>query len=127
MSELCIHCRCFKCRCDVNDDGTRTALNIMDENNILADEVSRLQAKVAEIERFTKNQDESIDGFKVGDYIAGDEGYGVTVLRIDYIGKRHLICTKVEHDGKQMNQENTWTLSHREWKKVEWKKEAGDE
>lgn len=59
------------------------------------------------------------NGWKVGDYLEGDEGYGPTVIRITAIGEDRILARAVMHNGGPVwNIENTWTLSCRDWKKV---------
>lgn len=60
-------------------------------------------------------------GFKVGDLLAGDEGYGVTVIRITAIGVRSILAERISHAGKPLGSEyeSLWSLSCRDWEKVE--------
>jgi len=58
-------------------------------------------------------------GWKVGDKLVGDEGYGRTVIQITAIGERNVLAKRISHDGDPVDfYENTWTLFHRDWKKV---------
>lgn len=57
-------------------------------------------------------------GFKVGDLLVGDEGYGPTVIRLDFIGQKRILATTISHDGKPPSYrdcEENWTLSCRDW------------
>jgi hypothetical protein len=59
-------------------------------------------------------------GFKVGDRLAGNEGYGVTVIEITAIGERSILAKGITHDGKPREvYESSWTLSCRDWELVE--------
>ena len=56
------------------------------------------------------------NGIKVGDYLAGDEGYGMCVIKIVYLGESSLIAKRVRSKNKIVNElENQWTLSGRDW------------
>ena len=52
-------------------------------------------------------------GWKVGDIIEGDEGYGPERILITAIGERRLLARSV--DSKH---EGAWTLTCRCWKRV---------
>lgn len=59
-------------------------------------------------------------GWGPGTYLAGDEGYGVTVILITALGERGIFAREISHDGKPSeDREATWTLSMRDWEKVE--------
>ena len=58
-------------------------------------------------------------GFKVGDRLVGDEGYGPTVIELCYIGERRILAHTISHNGKAyFGRETNWTLSCRDWEKV---------
>jgi hypothetical protein len=68
---------------------------------------------VTDAERCRKN------GWKPGTLLAGDEGYGVTVIRITAVGEDRLLARAIEHAGKPVNWgEQNWTLICRKWRKV---------
>lgn len=56
----------------------------------------------------------------VGTHLAGDEGYGETVIRITAIGEDQILARAVARKGKpvQGDQEGSWTLYCREWRRV---------
>jgi hypothetical protein len=58
--------------------------------------------------------------WKAGTLIAGDEGYGVTVIKITAIGEENILARPISHDGEpsEVSYEGSWTLSCRDWKKV---------
>lgn len=61
------------------------------------------------------------NGWKVGDKLAGDEGYGVTVIRLTAIGNTQILAEQIEHNKcprPEPFKEGNWTLLHREWKKI---------
>jgi len=53
-----------------------------------------------------------LNGWKVGDILAGDEGYGEDRIRITAVGISSLLCCWNEE------REANTTLSCREWRKV---------
>ncbi len=56
-------------------------------------------------------------GWKVDDELEGDEGYGVSRIRITAIGERAILAKMVAHKGFPVDSwEGTWTLAHRDWK-----------
>ena len=61
-------------------------------------------------------------GFKVGDRLVGDEGYGPTVIELCYIGERRILAHTISHKelvySQPMYREETWTLSVRDWELV---------
>jgi hypothetical protein len=63
----------------------------------------------------TEAQMVSRRGWKVGDVVEGDEGYGVERLRITGVGERMLIGRRDDHKS---DCEGPWTLSCRCWRKV---------
>lgn len=60
------------------------------------------------------------NGWKVGDYLEGDEGFGPTVIRITAIGEQLVLACAVSHNGipTRWNIETNWTLTLRDWKKA---------
>jgi hypothetical protein len=61
------------------------------------------------------------NGWTVGTQLAGDEGYGVTVIQLTAIGESSIMAKIIPHKGipEQYPHEGAWTLSCRDWKKVE--------
>lgn len=60
------------------------------------------------------------NGWTVGTWLVGDEGYGPTVIRITAIGEEGILAIGVTHNGKTVNWgERCWTLRCRDWKKIE--------
>ena len=59
-------------------------------------------------------------GWKAGDRIVGDEGYGPTVIEITSVGKELILALVISHNGKPPDflYEGNWTLSCRDWRKV---------
>ena len=58
-------------------------------------------------------------GYGPGTRLAGDEGYGVTIIRLTAIGERCILAIRVLHNGKPSDGfENTWTLASRDWRAV---------
>ena len=56
-------------------------------------------------------------GFIPGTRLAGDEGYGVTIIQLTAIGERCILAKEISHAGKTSDgDERTWTLSFRDWK-----------
>lgn len=59
------------------------------------------------------------NGWKPGTLLAGDEGYGVTVIRITAVGEEGILARAVSHDGVSMTRrEAPWTLRCRNWRKA---------
>lgn len=60
------------------------------------------------------------NGWKVGDYLEGDEGFGPTVILITAIGEQLILARAVLHNGTPVRWaiETNWTLMMRDWKKV---------
>ena len=65
-----------------------------------------------------------LNGWTVGTRLAGDEGYGVTVIEITAIGESRILAKKVSHDGvpaedlRYRPSEGRWTLRCRDWAEV---------
>lgn len=70
-----------------------------------------------------------LNGFVVGDVIEGDEGYGPSRILITAIGQESLLARCLSHPGKPVcgHGESLWTLSYREWKKIDQVQEFLDE
>lgn len=60
------------------------------------------------------------NGWGVGTRLAGDEGHGVTVIRLTHLTEDGALLAKTEwHDGKpHEGTEHFWTLRCREWRAV---------
>lgn len=61
-------------------------------------------------------------GWLPGTRLAGDEGYGVTVIEITALGERVILAKTISHDGKPPGPnkyETAWTLDMRDWKRVD--------
>ncbi len=58
-------------------------------------------------------------GWGVGTRLAGDEGYGPTVIQITAVGERLILARVISYDGVPRNYQNesTWTLDCRDWQK----------
>jgi len=58
-------------------------------------------------------------GFKVGDRLAGNDGYGVTVIELTAIGERSILAKTISHNGESRHGwECIWTLSRRDWEEA---------
>lgn len=58
-------------------------------------------------------------GFKVGTRLAGDEGYGVTIIEITAVGEHSILAKQISHDGQPcLLREGLWTLDCRSWLEV---------
>lgn len=56
------------------------------------------------------------NGWGPGTRLAGDEGYGETVIEITAIGESRILCKLISHNGEpKMQIESMWTLSCRNW------------
>lgn len=60
------------------------------------------------------------NGWKVGTQLAGDEGYGETVIEITAIGEQNVLAKQMSHGGKRVTtpRENMWTFTCRKWREV---------
>lgn len=61
------------------------------------------------------------NGWTAGTLLAGDEGYGITVIEITAVGKLNILAQTVSHDGEPWDDtedECEWTLWCRDWKAV---------
>jgi hypothetical protein len=56
-------------------------------------------------------------GFKVGNYLSADEGFGETVILLTAIGERSILAREISHKGKPVpySDDVSWTLSCRDW------------
>jgi hypothetical protein len=60
------------------------------------------------------------NGWTVGTHLAGDEGYGVTVITLTAIGEQNVLARQISHAGKPYaGRESSWTLAYRDWRKVD--------
>jgi len=61
------------------------------------------------------------NGWKAGTQLVGDEGYGPTVIELTAVGERGILAKGISHNGKveEYPYEMSWTLSCRDWKRVE--------
>ena len=67
----------------------------------------------------TERETCDMNGWAVGTRLAGDEGYGVTVIEITALGEVSMLAKTVSHRGEASNWgESTWTLMAREWAEV---------
>lgn len=59
------------------------------------------------------------NGWPIGTFLVGDEGYGPTVIEITAIGSKHILASSVLHKGEPCSGgEVMWTLKNRDWKVV---------
>jgi hypothetical protein len=57
-----------------------------------------------------------LNGWSVGTRLAGDEGYGVTIIRITAIGEESILARAESHKFEPVDWiESTWTLQNRSW------------
>jgi hypothetical protein len=68
----------------------------------------------------TERETCDLNGWGVGTRLAGNEGYGTTVIEITALGESMLLAKCIEHAGKATpnRRENSWTLTCREWTEV---------
>lgn len=62
------------------------------------------------------------NGWTVGTRLAGDEGYGETVIEITAIGESRILAKVITDNGQPprlSDNENVWVLWCREWRVVE--------
>ena len=61
------------------------------------------------------------NGWTVGTRLIGDEGYGPTVIELTAIGREQILAIEISHKGKLSEdaRESNWTLTERDWQKVE--------
>jgi hypothetical protein len=58
-------------------------------------------------------------GWGPGTRLAGDEGYGVTVIEITALGESVILAKQISHAGKlDPSREHAWTLDCRDWEPV---------
>lgn len=66
----------------------------------------------------------AVNGWKVGDRLVGDEGYGPTVIEITAIGWFEILAMQISHtdtSGETLHleyREGSWCLEDREWELV---------
>lgn len=69
------------------------------------------------------------NGWGAGTLLAGDEGHGVTVIRITAVGEDNVLAREVCHAGKPAGdlaaREAIWTLTCRDWRHVSGTGEQG--
>lgn len=59
------------------------------------------------------------NGWKVGDWLEGDEGYGPTVIELRYVGEHMIVAKELFHGGQRVrSREHGWTLALRSWRKL---------
>ncbi|AGT12069.1 hypothetical protein SEA_TELAVIV_94 [Mycobacterium phage TelAviv] len=59
------------------------------------------------------------NGWKVGTRLAGDEGYGETVIEITAIGEAQVLAKTITHAGRPAPYgESLWTFVCRDWREV---------
>lgn len=59
------------------------------------------------------------NGWQVGTRLAGDEGYGETVIEITAIGEASVLAKRISHKGKAVaSHEGMWTFTCRDWRVV---------
>lgn len=55
-------------------------------------------------------------GWQPGTRLAGDEGYGVTIIEITAVGERGILAKEISHAGEPHDgREYNWTLTCRDW------------
>lgn len=61
------------------------------------------------------------NGWGPGTYLAGDEGYGVTVILVTAVGEQAILARAISHRGEPygFRHEHSWTLACRDWAKVD--------
>ena len=59
-------------------------------------------------------------GWGPGTRIAGDEGYGETVIEITAVGEQRIMARMISHKGEisRWASENMWVLDGRDWRQV---------
>ena len=60
------------------------------------------------------------NGWRVGTRLAGDEGYGETVIEITAIGESNVLAKTVSRAGQciDIGRESVWTFGCRDWREV---------
>jgi len=70
----------------------------------------------------TEKETLELNGWKVGDILAGDEGFGTHLIYITAIGEERFLCRWNYQKGNGWEKESgSTTLSCREWEKVQFK------
>ena len=64
-----------------------------------------------------------LNGWTVGDQLAGDEGYGPSIIEITAIGEERILARCLSHfrRGEKVEcdeRESSWTLVCRDWRKI---------
>lgn len=61
------------------------------------------------------------NGWKAGDWLEGDEGYGPTVIELRYVGEHVVVAKGIAHKGRLVvdSYEQLWTLTARDWETVD--------
>jgi len=60
------------------------------------------------------------NGWTVGTRLAGDEGYGETIIEITAIGESKVLAKTISHNGNISHfPEGVWTFSYRTWRVFE--------
>lgn len=61
------------------------------------------------------------NGWNVGTRLAGDEGYGETIIELTAIGEWHILAKQISHKGNVETEpdERHWTLQCRDWRIAE--------
>lgn len=73
----------------------------------------RQGGEVSDADKCTKN------GWKVGDLLEGDEGFGPTLIEITAIGDEKILARAIKHNGHPVpSYESCWKLDYRNWKRV---------
>lgn len=60
------------------------------------------------------------NGWGVGTFLIGDEGYGPAVIEIVYLSRATTLCRTHAERGREVRRlsEHAWTLSCRDWEEV---------
>lgn len=59
------------------------------------------------------------NGWLPGSLLAGNEGYGETVILVTAVGEACILARAVSHRGEPVDSdEGSWTLTARAWRKV---------
>lgn len=63
-----------------------------------------------------------LNGWGVGTRLAGDEGYGVTIIEITAVGEAAILAKALSHKGEPCcdwsKKESAWVLWCRDWTEV---------
>ena len=95
---------------------TQQAPVVRPPSDYLRPPVPTLNSKLSDAEICRRN------GWGVGTLLAGDEGHGVTVIRITAVGDTCVLAREVCHAGKPASdiagREMNWSLTIRDWRVV---------